>query len=121
MMSARLPACITHSVIGQHSLIYALYKQEQWYRQGYGITAEHLVQKDAIQNDTMQKDARQRDDTQNDAMPSTPVGKPNSVCTSVLSKISTLTAEAQRYYMLAHFYLVQCRHSNQLQEGSVLH
>ncbi len=85
------------------SLVYALYKQEQWHRQSYGITAKYSVQKDAIQNDTMQKDTKQRDDTQNDAMPSMPVGKLNSVCTSELSKIGTLPAEAQRYYVLAPF------------------
>ncbi len=51
----------------------------------------------------MQKDARQREDTQNDAMPSKPVGKPKSVRTSLLSKISTIPAEAQRHYVLVHF------------------
>jgi len=73
-----------------------------------GITAKYPVQKDAMQNDTtqndtMQKDARPREDTQNDAMPSMPVGKLNSVCTSALSKTNTLPADAQRHYILAHF------------------
>lgn len=77
--------------------------KEQWSRQSYGTTAKYSVQKDAIQCDIMQRDARQRNDTQNDAILGKPVGKLNSVCTPVHSKIGTLPAEAQRYHALAHF------------------